>query len=229
MSGTHTHHPRLTHLATAVSFGVAISFVGALIQPAVAHTLSDPHRERHHIKRRARRELGTRYRYGGTSPRGFDCSGFTMWVFDGHGASLPHRASRQFDLARQRGFKRIWKRAKLEKGDLVFFKTTSARVGHAGIYIGRGKFISATSHGVRVQSVWDRYYWGRRFVAATRVPATNDGGDSWGAQQSGSLDVSLHLHQATPTPTPSPSGSTSPSPDPTPSPEEPAPSPTPTP
>ena len=74
-------------------------------------------------------------------------------------------------MGKRRGHKRIWRRARLEPGDLVFHKTTSARVGHAGIYIGKGKFISATSsEGVRVRSLYDSY-WGPRWVGATRVPA----------------------------------------------------------
>lgn len=57
--------------------------------------------------------------------------------------------------------------------DLVFFHTVGAGVGHAGIYIGKGKFISATtSSGVHIDSIYDPYYWGPRWVGAVRVPAT---------------------------------------------------------
>ena len=78
----------------------------------------------------------------------------------------------QWRLGSRSAHRRIWKRKNLKKGDLVFHKTTSARVGHVGIYIGRGKFVSATSSsGVRVRSVWDRYYWGPRWVGAVRVKA----------------------------------------------------------
>ena len=120
--------------------------------------------------RRAKSQRGTPYRYGGTSPSGFDCSGFTRWTFDGR-QNLPHSSSSQFDMGKRRGFKRVWKRQRLHPGDLVFFKTTSARVGHAGIFVGNGKFISSTSSsGVRVDSLHDSY-WGPRWVGATRVPA----------------------------------------------------------
>ena len=79
----------------------------------------------------------------------------------------------QFNLASRDGYKRIWNRSKLEVGDLVFHKTTSARVGHVGIFIGDGRFISSTSSdGVRVRSLYDPYYWGPRWVGATRLPAT---------------------------------------------------------
>jgi cell wall-associated NlpC family hydrolase len=88
--------------------------------------------------------------------------------------SLPHSSIDQFYMGRRRGFKRIWNLKNLERGDLVFFKTTSARVGHAGMYLGRGRFIHSSSSGggVRVDSVWDRYYYKPRFVGATRTPYT---------------------------------------------------------
>jgi peptidoglycan endopeptidase LytE len=140
--------------------------------PGHAHEPSKVDKRRRHIEKRARKQLGAPYVYGGSSPSGFDCSGFTRWVFAGHGANLPHSAAGQFALGRVGAFKRLWRRARLHPGDLVFFKTTSARVGHAGIYVGRGRFIHAsTSGGVRIDSVRDRYYWAPRWVGATRVPA----------------------------------------------------------
>jgi peptidoglycan endopeptidase LytE len=95
-----------------------------------------------------------------------------MWTYN-HGRTLPHSAQRQFDLARRRGYVRIWERSKLQVGDLVFQKTTSAQVGHVGIYIGHGRFISATSsHGVAIESIYDPYYWGPRWVGGVRLPIT---------------------------------------------------------
>lgn len=158
-------------LARAFALAVAAS---AFVSPAaLAHTPARYAAERTHLARRARHELGAPYRSGGGTPSGFDCSGFTRWVFGGHGANLPHSSQAQFDLAGSHGYKRIWDRRELERGDLVFFRTTYAHVGHVGIYLGRGKFISSTSSsGVHVDSVWDSYYWGSRWVGATRVPAT---------------------------------------------------------
>lgn len=158
---------RLWRIALMTSVVVATS-----ASPALAHS-PDGAAARRHVKERAKSQVGANYRYGGDSPRGFDCSGLTKWTFDDHGANLPHSSMDQFELARKDGYKRIWKRKDLKVGDLVFHKTTSARVGHAGIYIGRGRFISTTSsEGVRVRSLYDPYYWGRRWVGATRVPAT---------------------------------------------------------
>jgi cell wall-associated NlpC family hydrolase len=160
------------HLLSAAVAVVAL--VGTTTAPADAHSFEGASRERRHVKRRARSQLGTDYTYGGSSPSsGFDCSGFTRWTFLNHGATLPHSSMEQFRLAGENGNVRIRRRGRLRVGDLIFHKTTSARVGHAGIYVGRGKFISSTSSGgVRRRSIWDPYYWGPRWVGATRLRVT---------------------------------------------------------
>ncbi|MGH2788311.1 MAG: C40 family peptidase [Actinomycetota bacterium] len=152
----------------------AVLGVALLPAPSEAHSLDGFINQRRHLKSRAKSQIGAPYRSGGSTPRGFDCSGFTRWVFKNHGSRLPHSSIEQFRLTRRRPHaKRIWKRRDLRIGDLVFHKTSPARVGHAGLYIGRGKFISSTSsEGVRVDSVWDRYYWGSRWVGATRLKIT---------------------------------------------------------
>ncbi|MGH2700657.1 MAG: C40 family peptidase [Actinomycetota bacterium] len=170
MRGSHTRHSTLKFAVTTM---IAALVASLAIAPAQAHERSNVFKQRRHIKSRAKSAAGSPYSYGGTSRGGFDCSGFTMWTYEGHGQRLPHSSSEQFKLAKRPGYKRIWKRENLKKGDLVFHKTTRARVGHAGIYIGKGKFISSTSSdGVRVNSLYDRYYWGRRWVAGVRTPST---------------------------------------------------------
>jgi cell wall-associated NlpC family hydrolase len=151
--------------------GLIVGLLSALAADASAHRVVGVHKRRAHIVRRAKSQIGTRYRWGSSSPkRGFDCSGLTKWVFDGHGADLPHSSLMQYRLGGADGFKRIRSRSKLVKGDLVFFDTSrSSRVGHVGIYIGEKKMVSATTSGVRVDSVYDKYYWGKRYVGATRV------------------------------------------------------------
>jgi cell wall-associated NlpC family hydrolase len=170
MTGSHTGLSPKVFLAAAVAaFVVIATFAG----PAAAHSPNKARKAREHIRRRARSQIGAQYYYGGTGPSGFDCSGFTRWTFRKHGARLPHSSLAQFELAKKDVYRRVWKRKKLKVGDLVFHKTTGAKVGHAGIYIGDGKFISSTtSSGVRVNSIWDPYYWGPLWVGATRTPAT---------------------------------------------------------
>ena len=164
-------HARVVRGLTVLGLAGSL-LVGLAPAPVQAHQPAW-WKARQHIRERARDQVGARYRYAGESPRGFDCSGLTRWIFEGHGARLPHSSMDQFRLARRDGYERIWKRKDLEIGDLVFHKTTSARVGHAGIYIGKGRFISSTSSdGVQVRSLYDPYYWGSRWVGGTRVPAT---------------------------------------------------------
>lgn len=110
----------------------------------------------------ARQYLGTRYSYGGASPSGFDCSGFTMYVYGQHGYSLPHTATGQW----QSGLgTRVQSIGSLQPGDLVFFNDPSRNAGkacsHAGIYIGGGQFIhssSSRSNGVIVSDLTSGYY-----------------------------------------------------------------------
>lgn len=109
----------------------------------------------------AKQYLGTGYVYGGASPRGFDCSGFTMYVYSQHGYSLPHSATSQW----QSGLgARVYSISELQPGDLVFFNDPSRNAGkacsHAGIYTGDGQFISSSSRsgGVIVSSLTSGYY-----------------------------------------------------------------------
>ncbi|SFP73780.1 SH3 domain-containing protein [Oscillibacter sp. PC13] len=110
----------------------------------------------------AKQHLGTRYVYGGASPSGFDCSGFTMYVYGQFGYSLPHTATGQW----QSGIgSKVWSISALQPGDLVFFNDPSRNAGkacsHAGIYVGDGQFIhssSSRSNGVIISDLTGGYY-----------------------------------------------------------------------
>ena len=113
--------------------------------------------------------LGTRYVYGGSAPGGFDCSGFTSYVYKRFGIKIERTASAQ---AKQGKYVA---KSKLQSGDLVFFKTDNSAkpVTHAGIYIGNGKFIHASSGKskmkVTISSLSDSFYaktyvTGRTFI-----------------------------------------------------------------
>lgn len=106
---------------------------------------------------------GVPYYFGGTTPNGFDCSGFTRYVYANIGINLPRMADQQYYEGRK------VRRNELSSGDLVYFTTYTSGVSHVGIYLGGGEFISATSSaGIAVRSINDSY-WGPRYVGATRV------------------------------------------------------------
>jgi len=107
---------------------------------------------------------GTPYRNGGSDPEGFDCSGFTQWVFAQHGVALPRQVEEQFKVGQKIGID------ELQPGDLVFFHTESRGASHVGIFVADEQFIHAPSSKgvVRVEYV-SANYWSRRFVGARRI------------------------------------------------------------
>ena len=87
--------------------------------------------------------LGTPYVYGGESPRGFDCSGFTQYVFARHGVRLP-RTSRQQAQVGQSLPARV---SALRPGDLVYFSAGGERIDHVAIYAGDNRILHSSSSG----------------------------------------------------------------------------------
>ena len=115
------------------------------------------------VMRAAYSVIGTPYVFGGTTPYGFDCSGFTQYAFARAGVYLPRMADSQFYSGRQISM------SQLRPGDLIFFSTYEAGASHVGIYVGNGNFIHAgTSTGVTVSSAFTGY-WGARYYGACRV------------------------------------------------------------
>ncbi len=102
----------------------------------------------------AKKYIGVPYLWAGTTPSGFDCSGFVQYVFRAHGISLNRTAATQY-----RHGTYVSKSA-LRVGDLVFFQNTyKAGISHVGIYIGDGKFIHcSSSKGVTISSLSSSYY-----------------------------------------------------------------------
>ena len=111
----------------------------------------------------AKSKLGCKYVWGAAGPNTFDCSGLTSWVHKQMGISIPRTS-----LAQSRSGKAVNK-SDLQVGDLVFFKTTSAEVGHVGMYVGNNQFIHAPnkSKPVKYDSL-DNSYYKSRYVRARR-------------------------------------------------------------
>ena len=113
----------------------------------------------------AEKQLGVPYVWGGTTPRGFDCSGFTRYVYSQLGYSINRTATAQL----QDGI--IVPREELMPGDLVFFSGTSGQAAiatHVGIYVGEGRFIHAGSRGICYASL-DSAYFASSYLCARRV------------------------------------------------------------
>jgi peptidoglycan DL-endopeptidase CwlO len=140
----------------------------ASVTPLVEHTLLTGAAEdvqppkpvgRPRVVAIALRFLGTPYRWAGSSPSGFDCSGFVMYVYGRIGIGLPHNSAMLWGVGRPVA------QNDLQPGDIVFFNG----LGHAGIYIGRGRFVHSPHTGdvvkiSRLSESWYRttYYGARR-------------------------------------------------------------------
>jgi cell wall-associated NlpC family hydrolase len=107
---------------------------------------------------------GTRYRDGGSDPTGFDCSGFTQYVFGQHGLALPR------DVKNQYGIGQPVNPTEIAPGDLIFFSTVGPGPSHVGIALGGDAFVHAPSSSgvVRVERL-TAAYWSQRFVGARRL------------------------------------------------------------
>lgn len=115
------------------------------------------------ITEEAKRYVGVPYRFGGTTPKGFDCSGFIQYVFQRKGIRLPRSADEQYFSGKKISVN------SLKPGDLVFFNTYAEGISHSGLYLGDGYFISATtSRGVAVATMKNGY-WHDRYIGANRI------------------------------------------------------------
>jgi cell wall-associated NlpC family hydrolase len=143
--------------------------VGALLSVVIAGTLAaaEPGAQvpRSDVVVQALALLDTPYRYGGTTPSGFDCSGLVRYVFKmAAGLELPRRTEDMSQVGQPIAPK------ELQPGDLVFFNTFRRAYSHVAIYVGDGRFLHAPARGgrVRIEALDDRY-WKVRYDGARRL------------------------------------------------------------
>ncbi|NLM44170.1 MAG: hypothetical protein GX201_09205 [Clostridiales bacterium] len=111
----------------------------------------------------AKQFVGVKYVWAGSTPKGFDCSGFTKYIFNVFGVNLAHSASSQFKSGEKVS------KSDLQVGDLVFFTTYKPGPSHVGIYIGSNKFIHASSGSKKVTITdLNSNYYSRRYLGARR-------------------------------------------------------------
>jgi cell wall-associated NlpC family hydrolase len=109
----------------------------------------------------AKKYLGVPYKFGGTSPRGFDCSGFIYYTHKKVGKILPRTAAQMYQKGK---FVSI---SSLRPGDLLFFSTYKKGPSHVALYIGKQQFIHAASKGVRIDRL-SNPYWKKAYIGAKR-------------------------------------------------------------
>ena len=117
------------------------------------------------VTQKAKQMLYVPYRWGGTTPRGFDCSGLVQYTYNRVGIKLPRTAAQQYKAVDK------IKRKHMAQGDLIFFHTPrrGRYVNHVGIYMGNNKFIHAPGRGKRVQFSKLSRYWNSKMVGVGRT------------------------------------------------------------
>lgn len=169
---TPARHPLFISLAVLACL---ITLGGCGKQPITSPPVSQPsHQSRFTpaggkaaaILRTARALMGTRYQWGGESPRqGFDCSGFIWFVYRQHGIVLPRVSWQQFGAGKAVSY------SQMRPGDLIFHKVDKgAKSMHVGIITDRGTFIHSPSSGKRVmESSLNNTFWREHYVGVRRV------------------------------------------------------------
>lgn len=135
-----------SHTSTTNSSSSNTGFVEGLIQEAKKH-------------------IGTPYRWAGTSPAGFDCSGFLQYVYAQEGVSIPRTVASIYADGRMSSVGG----SNRQVGDLVFFETYKPGASHAGIYVGNNQFIhTGSTNGVEISSLSSNY-WSQRYIGTKRL------------------------------------------------------------
>ena len=137
--------------------------LGLSTAPASPGTAPSSGADRSALITTAQKYMGVPYVWGGETPDGFDCSGFTQYVMKQNGITIPRTAADQFAAGTPVD------KANLQVGDLIFFTTYKPGASHVGFYMGNGKFIHASSAAKAVTvSNLDEAYYTQHYIGARR-------------------------------------------------------------
>lgn len=142
---------------------VLILLVGCGSVPAAKHNNADKGLQ---LVSQAKALIGTPYLYGGSSPKGFDCSGFVQFVHHKVGINIPRTTLVQLKKSRYINL------SQLQPGDLIFFRLSGRKASHVSIYIGNNQMIHAPSSGKRVSTAnldAGNGYWRQRIIGTGRL------------------------------------------------------------
>lgn len=142
----------ITKAAVTFMAFTSLLFAGAAVSSNNNSAHADTISQFNTVYSLAKEQLGTPYVYGATGNGGFDCSGFTSYIYKNSlGVTLPRTAQEQYYASTKVS------RANVQKGDLVFFGATKSSIFHVGMYIGGGKMIDAQNRGVvreKIHTPW---------------------------------------------------------------------------
>lgn len=151
---------RLRTIPALASFIVLIALAGCGHTPAQESAPPLASRAADH----ALAMVGKPYRYGGNTPKGFDCSGLVQYSYARVGVKLPHGTRHLLRVSQPVS------RKKLKRGDLVFFTQEGKPSSHVALYLGGNRFVHAPSSGKNVYVAgFNDSYWQRHFTEARRV------------------------------------------------------------
>ena len=149
-----------------VGIGLVLLFLAscASTPPSIQRLPTPPKVEsqaRSKVMETAQQMLGTPYRPGGSSPRGFDCSGLVRYSFNKAGIHVPRTSAQQYSQSQKIS------QQSMQPGDLIFFNIRGRKISHVGIYLGQGQFVHAPSSGKAVRIDYlSNPYWKARIRGA---------------------------------------------------------------
>jgi cell wall-associated NlpC family hydrolase len=152
----------------APSDNIASTKIIGQSQPGVASTRiinpRQPVEPNHTLIEIAEGLRGKPYRYGGGTPKGFDCSGFVHYAYSKAGLSIPRTTGEQYRIAQRLSI------SEARPGDLLFFRINSRKLKHVGLYMGNRRFIHASTSKRRIaEASLDDPYWDKRLLGVGRI------------------------------------------------------------